>query len=697
MLDKVHIKGKLLTLYEKAKDEKFDEVIYELEHVMRIKSLVNYYTHAVTEFDDDDKDIVELIVRILQEIYNNAQVPSPIRDEEYDQLYEVYRDISGQEIVGASVGARDKAIAHHKYPDLRGTLDKIHFFSNEEKGRDNRKSLQEWLNSIANRIGRPLYQEETVVTLFPKWDGISAIFECDGEGNVIRVLSRGDTDKNEAIDYTPMFKGTNMNSLNEFNNGEFGVKTEIVISFENYKKLCEKFGDFKNPRSAVSSIFNSKDLDRKYLPYLTVIPLQVQDYETKRIVIPRETLEMYPNITIPNILDFKKVRESVEAIKEAVDEQFGIDIDGVVLRLNNEHIQRILGREGKINKYEVAYKLPAPSTKTKLKDVIFSVGVMGSITPVAQIEPVVLKGNTIDSPSLGSIDRFEELDLREGDEVIIRYDVVPYLYIDETCKKGTGRKFTTPTHCPYCQEPLVREPVLRCVNLDCSSRKIGKVMNYVDKMRIPNISIGTITTFFKHKFIDGIEDLYLLKRWKSEILQLNGFGEKLFQKIIDGIESRKDVYDYELLGALGIPDIGEKIFKKILNIYYLDELIQLCINNKLNKLTEIGGIKEKTAEKIITGIKANEKLIKFLRSVLNVKRDNRKYTIKVTFTKVRDKDFEKYLDSKGVLVLDNYNKEVDILIIRDKSVESSKVEKARRDGKEIVTIEEAYKMFNYQK
>jgi len=110
----------------------------------------------------------------------------------------------------------------------------------------------------------------------------------------------------------------------------------------------------------------------------------------------------------------------------------------------------------------------------------------------------------------------------------------------------------------------------------------------------------------------------------------------------------------------------------------------------------IRGIKEITAVKIIEGIKSNKKLIDLLRSEINLRRDVRRYTIKVCFTKVRDKDFEKFLESKNVLVLEKYNKEVDVLIIPYKDIDSVKVTTAKKDGKDIVTIDEAYKMFGYK-
>ncbi|WP_253264354.1 helix-hairpin-helix domain-containing protein, partial [Brevibacillus sp. MCWH] len=114
---------------------------------------------------------------------------------------------------------------------------------------------------------------------------------------------------------------------------------------------------------------------------------------------------------------------------------------------------------------------------------------------------------------------------------------------------------------------------------------IGKIMNYVTKMSIPNISIGIITNLYKEGVLKSIEDLYRLEKHKKRILLLEGFGEKLFNKIIDGINSRKEVFDYQLLGAIGIPEIGEKMFKKILTVYNIEELIKISENGEKGKLT----------------------------------------------------------------------------------------------------------------
>jgi NAD-dependent DNA ligase len=697
MIDKMNILNQLNEAYALARSTgEYEKTLEILTGPIKINSLVNYYNNVVQEFDNEDKAIIEMIIRILQEIYNNSDIISPISDEEYDKLYAINLDVNNKDIVGASAGnAKNKPVSAHKYPDLRGTLDKIHFIRNSEKRPgEKRKSLEDWINSVKNKVG--VIHDDTI-EIFPKWDGISGIFECESDGTVEKVLKRGDTTRNEAEEMTPMFKGINMKDV-EFEyhlHGSFGIKTEIIMTHDNYERLCKKYGEFKSPRSAVSSIINSKELDPKYREFLTVIPLQIQDYTTKQIRIPRSTYNDFP-FRISKLSDLDGIKQSISNLEKQVKKDLGIDIDGIVIRIINKSLQEKLGRDDNINKYEVAYKLPPEQKTTIINDVEFSVGVLGAVTPVAKIEPVKLKGNTISNISLGSIDRFESLGLCKDDVVLIKYDVIPYLETVPNVTQIGGEPFVTPTRCPYCNEPLVKQPVLRCVNDFCDSRIVGKIMNYVTKMSIPNISIGIITLLFKAGLLSSIDQLYSLENKEKEIIQLEGFGKKLFQKIVDGINSRKEVYDYELVGSIGIPDIGRKMFKKILDIYHIDELMEIAFNDDVNKLTKIGGIKEKTADKIIDGINSNYVLINYLRSVLKVKHDSRKYNIKVAFTKVRDKDFEKYLDSKDVLVMDSYNKNVDMLIVPSLNTSSSKVDKARKDGKEIVAITDAYKMFEYK-
>ena len=437
MTDNELLLSSLYQIYEETKKGKdYPKVLDMLEDV-KINRLVDFYIYNYSNYTKEDMAVIEVIIRILQNIYNNSGELSPVSDEDYDKLYEVLVSNSS-DIVGGNV-VKDKTVSFHKYPDLRGTLDKVHFITNEEKGKDNRKSIEYWVNSI----GDVLNSTNDMVYLFPKFDGVSIIFECDKKGNVIKALTRGDTVTNEAIDVTPLFSMLRFNTIDGWDS-EFGIKTEVVVTLNNFNKLCKEFEPYKSPRSAISSIINSQELDVRLLKYITIVPLRAQNYDTKEIIIHPEALNVYPNYMM-HLKDYKKFKASFNIIKEYMKETMEIPIDGVVLHLVNENLKDILGRKDAINKYEVAYKYPPEEKKTILLDVEFYTGLLGRVTPVAKIEPVKMNGNTISNVSLGSMDRFESLMLRRYSEVIVKYDIIPYIYIDDTCKESKEKLIKVPT------------------------------------------------------------------------------------------------------------------------------------------------------------------------------------------------------------------------------------------------------------
>ena len=285
------------------------------------------------------------------------------------------------------------------------------------------------------------------------------------------------------------------------------------------------------------------------------------------------------------------------------------------------------------------------------------------------------------------------------DLLLIRHynkdNVWELLLVYDRCKIKGHKPVVIPTHCPYCNDELIKDPVLKCTNINCPSREMGKIVNFIDKMDIQNISIGIVHILYQNGVIKSIEDLYKLNNFKKAFVSIAGLGSKLFNKIINNIDKRKTVYDYKLLGSIGIPGISDKTFKTILEVYTMDELINICQNYDEKLLIKIKGIKEKTANRIIAGVLQNYDLIQFLRNELVVIHEDNKYEMKVVFTGVRDKDFEKFLKSKNIDVASSYNKSVDIVICDDVDSGSSKITKAKKDNKTIITIDDAYSYFNY--
>ena len=670
----------------KMNEDSINEIVEMLKGI-NFEGIVEYFN---TNEDMDDMDLFTCrkLVEILQFIYNNTDIVPPVSDSTYDKLYQIMLDSGLGDIVG-SVNSQGKPVREHRYPDLRGTLNKVHFIFNVDKDGDKRRSIEDWITTIENILGRNINNtKEFEIRLQAKWDGCSAVFECDEYGEIEHVLMRGDTEKNQAVDIAALFKDNF--SFRQFANfkDKFAVQTEVLMNQSDYEKICKEYKEFKSPRSATSSILNEKILQPHLSEYLTVEPLRIQFAGKQPEIIPNEEFDM-----ISNLFDLRDLQQCIKSINEHAKEA-GKTTDGVVLHLLDKNLQNKLGRDGAINRYEVAYKFPAEATKAILLDIEFSYGLGGNVTPVAKIEPVVMLGKTISSISMGSIDRFRSMDhLTSGSEIIVRYEIIPYMDIDHTCKVNEyGKRFYVPTHCKHCGQLLIEDPLLKCVNEECPSRVIGNIVNYINKMRIENMNIETISTLFDQGIITSIESLYKLADHKSKIVSLPGFGEKSYENMIDGVNKRKVVFDYELLGSLGIQSIGVRMFKKVLSVMDLETMLRLAKDQMLAvNLMGLPGFGEKTATRVQHGVINKLSTIYFLLDQLQLKEKVApgKLKGKVCFSQVRDPKFESELINNGYEVVNSITKTTNYLIVPSLDVISSKITKAKNYGIEIMSLEQA--------
>ena len=693
MSKKINIYHQLNAIYNELLNMNEDSIneIVEMLKKINFEAVVEYY-NTNNELDDMDLFTCRKIIQILQFIYNNTDIVPPISDQNYDILYQIMVDHGMGEIVG-SVNSQGKPVREHRFPDLRGTLSKVHFIYNIDKKDDKRRSIEDWITSIENILGRNINnQDEFNLILQPKWDGCSAVFECNEYGKIEHVLMRGDTEKNQAVDIIELFR--DQMDLSYYANGQdpFAVQTEILMNRANYDRICKEYKEFKSPRSATSSILNEKILNPQLVQYLTIEPLRIQYVGKDPELIPNYFDDR------SNLFNLREIEAKIKSINEKVREN-GLVTDGVVLHLEDKKMQKRLGRHENINRYEVAYKFPAEAKKAKLIDIEFSTGLGGNITPVAKIEPIVMLGKTISSISMGSVDRFRSMDhLTSGSEIIVRYEIIPYMELDHTCKiNPDGYRFYIPTHCKYCNHELVEDPLLKCVNEECPSRIIGNVVNYINKMRIENINIETITTLFDQGIITGIESLYTLDKHKAKIVSLPGFGEKSYEKMIEGINKQKSVFDYELLGSLGIQSIGVRMFKKILSVMSLEALLRLAEDEMLAaNLMALSGFGEKTACRVQRGLNSKMKTIKYLLNIINLKEKVQpgKLKGKVCFSQVRDPEVESKLINAGYEVVDSLTKTTNYLVVPSLDVRSGKIDKAKKYGVEILSIKQIDKLIN---
>ena len=643
-------------------------------------------------FSEIEKQNVFLIIEISQYLYNYTGLTTGFTDLEYDSLYEIYIGFGNEDIISVDLPFDTKDTAEHKYPSLRGTLTKVYYLSDDEiRKNPTRKYLSEWIASrerkIFDKTEKHVNLSEEPIYVFPKWDGVSCIFEFNPDGSLNTALTRGNVETNIAQNITKCFP--NMKGR-ETKNG-YGLKTEIMMREEDLKYFNDKYKtDYKNTRSVVASILNSDTLDERN------DLLVIQRLRDSELVNGEEILQVLDPGAFQSpfirckLKDIDQIKEFAEAHRY-VD---GLRCDGAVIYIINPELQEILGRENNKNNYEVAYKFTEEASMTKLKDVIFQVGLFGNLAPVAIVEPVKLKGNTISRISLGSMARFNSLNLRKGDKVKVLYDIIPYMVFDSDCEHGDGKKIKSPDTCPECGGPLTINEgddfYSVCKNKDCPCRIKGTILNYVQKMNISNISYETIGTLYDKLILRRIEDLYMLKSKIPLMLEIDGFGEAKINSFIESIESHTIVPDYVLLGSIGVSGISIETCKKILSKYTMDELLDIVHRNQVSKLCEIPGIKDKKAQKIIDGIHEKRKTIDTLQKLLTITHPSIEETMgrfSVVFTKVRDPELEEWITKNGGEVSDTLKKTTTYLIVPNEDVTSSKVSNAKKYGVKIVPID----------
>lgn len=653
--------------------------------------------NLVSGKDNHIENCVVDIVKLLQTLYNESDY-NVISDSTYDELYD-YINQKGIDVVGTQVSSDNKKVYSHKYTELRGTLDKVHFITDKDKGNDSKRSLESWVRGIGNIMGSSLSFDQRKAVAFAKWDGVSNVLEGNenGDGLINRALKRGYTEKNEA-ESVRILEGLPLPIDPSYLTGNpIGIKTEIVMSKPDYERYCKNVEKMKSPRSAVTSILNSDDATITDCSYLTIIPLQMMEVGgTINPHVPGSINEDY-SMDIVDISNEDEVRNVVEMIERNAKTD-GYPVDGVVIRLVDDSIQLKAGRKESINKYEVAYKFPTTRAMTKVIDVDFSLGDSGRVTPVLKVEPVIMEGNEIKSISLGSYALLTSKNLHVGDLVELSYNIIPF--VERVVHTNTGDKIKLQSTCPSCGSELLMGVIPTCVNPSCEGLMQGKINHYIKKMKIENISYATVRDLFDAGLLTKVEDIYDLHTHSKSISEFKGYGNVSVDRMLSGINKRREVTSSEFLGSMGIKNAGRRVFKKIMSVYTLDLLLNNIEDKSLRvELGKIEGLGEITVDNIISGLKTQMTTINRLRKELVISNDiieDDNYVMSVCFTKVRDKEFEKYLDDNNIKVEDTCKKSVSYLIVPDSSTSSAKITKAKKDGVKILTIDEAYELTKYR-
>lgn len=282
-----------------------------------VQSLIRVYinkdkVNSLVPYFEEDLQNIYMIINIAQFIYNNSGYDTGISDNDYDILYAIMLENSGRDVVSVPIVPKSGNIAHHKYPALRGTLLKTYYLTNDEvRTNPSRKYLDEWKNTmetlIYNKTGEHINLDNEEVYIFPKFDGVSCVFEMTKDGIMERALTRGYTKMNEAEDISHVFAHMPKRRYKEFNS-DYGLKTEIMMKISEFDKFNITYGtNYKDTRSIVSAILNSNEYDREKSEFLEIVPLRVGTEEGLQ-EIASEAFEKYPYLRC-KLRDRERIRK----------------------------------------------------------------------------------------------------------------------------------------------------------------------------------------------------------------------------------------------------------------------------------------------------------------------------------------------------------------------------------------------------
>lgn len=539
----------------------------------------------------------ELIKIINKASYEYYILDNPtITDQEYDDYYmellaleekypKLKRDDSPTNRVGGNALDKFEKVTHEK-PML--SFDDI--FNEEE--------IMSFDERIRKVIQNPVY------TLEPKMDGLSGSLIYQN-GILVRAATRGDGVTGENI--TLNVKTIKTVPLRLTKDINIEVRGEIYMSKDSFEKANlerEILGEtpFANPRNAAAGSvrqLDSKITAKRNLDFMAYFIPNPEDYGLKT---QSESLAFLKELGF--LTNYKlnttasSVPEMIKKIAELHEKRKNLPfaIDGVVIKVDNLKDEEKLGFTTRVPRWGIAYKFPAEEVLTTLKEIKFTVGRTGKITPNAIFSPVHVDGSLVSKATLHNEDYCLEKDIRVGDVIVVRKagDVIPEVARVKFERRTTELEpFKMITNCPMCDTPLVNKDAnYFCPNNNCPARHIENLIHYAsrDAMNIEGFGDNIIEDFYNMGYIKTPADFYHLDKYKDELMSLEGFGEKSIIKLLASIENSKTNSLERLLFALGIRHVGNKTAKILARNYKNLDALMNATYEELSNISDIGDI-----------------------------------------------------------------------------------------------------------
>lgn len=663
--------------------------------------------------EQDLKRIKELQAELAEHNYKYYVLAQPsISDFDFDmklkelerleKQYNINDPNSPTQRVGSDLSSDFKQVMH-KYSML--SLSNAYSF----------EELKDFDNRIKKTIGTDNF--EYVCEL--KFDGSSISITYEN-GELIRAITRGDGVKGD--DVTANVRTIQSVPLKLRGNDypdSFEIRGEILMPFAEFNRLnaqLEKAGEslLANPRNTAagtlkmknSSVVASRKLDA-YLYYLLGEDL-AEDGHFESLQKAREwgfKISEHTQLC-------KNINEVFAYIEKWESERLSLPVatDGIVIKVNSRSLQKNLGFTAKSPRWAIAYKFKAESVATILKSVSYQVGRTGAVTPVANLEPVLIAGTIVKRASLHNADIINNLDLHIEDTVFVEKggEIIPKITeVDLAKRHPMFQPVKFIGQCPECGTKLIRkegEAAHYCPNEDaCPPQIKGKMEHFVSRkaMDIDGIGQETIELLYNEGLAKNITQLYQLK--KEQLLNLERMADKSAQRIIDGLEASKQVPFERVLFALGIRFVGETVAKTLVKKLHTLANIQIQTKEQLVEIDEIG---DRIAESVVEWF-SNEEHIRFIQQLKNYglqlsisedklegqtnKLEGLNIIISGTFEKHSRDELKKLIEQNGGKNVGSISKKTNYMLAGN-NVGPSKLEKVNKLGIPMISEDEFLKM-----
>lgn len=654
---------------------------------------------SLTAADAQPEAQLELLRQTLDQhnyAYYILDQPS-ISDAEYDKLYRQLVDLEAQypelitpdsptQRVGAKLDGK-LPVVQHRYPLY--SLDNA--FNREE------------LEAFHQRVLKLCEKDSVEYAVELKIDGLAVTLSYE-QGRLVLGATRGDGVQGE--DVTPNLRTIRSLPLKLKKALDTVVAGEVYMSktaFEQVNQEREAAEEplFANPRNAAAG--SIRQLDPQIAARRQLDMLIYSGHLTEPVERHSETLQALKALGFKTS-PYVEICQDIEQVwkicqhwyEEAANLPFAID--GIVIKVNSLHLQRVLGYTSKTPRWAIAYKFPAEQAITQVTGITLQVGRTGAITPVAELEPILLAGSTVARATLHNQEEIQRKDVRVGDWVVIQKagEIIPEVVRSLPEKRQAELAvFAYPENCPACKSILVPDsngPIIRCLNGQCPARLRGQLQHFVSRgcMDIDGLGEALVDQLLSAGKVANPADFFFLKR--EDLLSLERMGEKSSDNLIQELQAKKQEVPLErFLHALGIRHVGKGTAKLLVEVFPTLEALQAASQVEIEAIKGIGS---QIAESVVRYFAAPETqalLARFQAAGLTFAApqaravgiwSGKSFVLTGTLAQMTRTEAAREIEARGGSVKGTISRHIDCVIVGENP--GSKAQKAEKLGLEVL-------------